>query len=74
MALRLVRLAKRGKGHQSQRRGPYARDTAGKMLAEQILKISKNPQHVHLIAHSSGCWAISEAAKIIAKKTNAKFT
>ena len=48
----------------------YARDTAGKMLAEQILKISNNPRHVHLIAHSSGCWAISEAAKIIAQKTN----
>ena len=51
----------------------YARDTAGKMLAEQILKISKNPRHVHLIAHSSGCWAISEAAKIIAKKTSANI-
>jgi hypothetical protein len=51
----------------------YARDTAGKLLAEQILKISKNPRHVHLIGHSSGCWAISEAAKIIAKKTNAEI-
>jgi hypothetical protein len=51
----------------------FARDKAGKMLAEQILKISNNPQHVHLIAHSSGCWAISEAAKIIAQKTNANI-
>ena len=51
----------------------FARDKAGKMLAEQILKISNNPQHVHLIGHSSGCWAISEAAKIIAKKTNANI-
>jgi hypothetical protein len=51
----------------------FARDTAGKMLAEQILKISNNPRHVHLIAHSSGCWAISEAAKIIAQKTNANI-
>ena len=51
----------------------YARDTAGKMLAEQILKISNNPRHVHLIAHSSGCWAITEAAKIIAQKTNANI-
>jgi len=49
----------------------YARDTAGKMLAEQILKLSKNPRHVHLIGHSSGCWAISEAAKIIVKQTKA---
>lgn len=51
----------------------YARDTAGKMLAEQILKLSKNPQHVHLIGHSAGCWAISEAAKTIAKQTNASI-
>ena len=51
----------------------FARDTAGKILAEQILKISSNPQHIHLIAHSSGCWAITEAAKIIAKKTNANI-
>jgi pimeloyl-ACP methyl ester carboxylesterase len=49
----------------------YARDTAGAMLAEQILKLSKNPQHVHLIGHSAGSWAISEAAKIIAKQTSA---
>jgi hypothetical protein len=51
----------------------YARDTAGKMLAEQILKLSKNPRHVHLIGHSAGSWAISEAAKIIAKQTNASI-
>jgi hypothetical protein len=51
----------------------FARETAGKMLAEQILKISSNPHHVHLIAHSSGCWAITEAAKIIAQKTNANI-
>jgi hypothetical protein len=51
----------------------FARDTAGKMLAEQILKLSKNPKHVHLIGHSAGCWAISEAAKILAKQTNASI-
>jgi pimeloyl-ACP methyl ester carboxylesterase len=51
----------------------YARDTAGKMLAEQILKLSKNPRHVHLIGHSAGSWVISEAAKIIAKQTNASI-
>jgi hypothetical protein len=48
----------------------YARDTAGPKLAKQILQVSKNPRHVHLIGHSAGCWAISEAAKIIAKQTN----
>jgi hypothetical protein len=51
----------------------YARDKAGPLLAEQILKLSEKPQHVHLIAHSAGCWVISEAAKIIAKKTNANI-
>ncbi|MFH1370256.1 MAG: hypothetical protein ABII09_03075 [Planctomycetota bacterium] len=51
----------------------YARDTAGKILAEQILKLSKNPKHVHLIGHSAGSWAISEAAKIIAEQTSASI-
>jgi hypothetical protein len=51
----------------------YARDKAGPLLAEQILKLSKNPEHVHLIAHSAGCWAISEAAKTIAKQTHASI-
>ncbi|MCJ7729425.1 MAG: hypothetical protein MUO27_06070 [Sedimentisphaerales bacterium] len=51
----------------------YARDKAGPILAEQILALSKEPQHIHLIAHSAGCWAISAAAKIIAKKTKASI-
>ncbi len=51
----------------------FARDTGGPLLAEKILKISRNPKHIHLIGHSSGCWAISEAAKIIAQKTNASI-
>jgi hypothetical protein len=51
----------------------YARDKAGPLLAEQILKLSNNPKHIHLIGHSAGCWAISEAAKIIAKQTKASI-
>jgi hypothetical protein len=51
----------------------YARDKAGPILAQQILKLSKNPEHVHLIGHSAGCWAISEAAKTIAKQTKASI-
>jgi hypothetical protein len=51
----------------------YARDKAGPLLAEQLLKLSKNPTHVHLIGHSAGCWVISEAAKIIAKQTSANI-
>jgi hypothetical protein len=51
----------------------YARDKAGPLLAQQILKLSKNPEHVHLIGHSAGCWVISEAAKAIAKQTHASI-
>ncbi len=51
----------------------YAHDTAGKILAEEILKSSKNPKHVHLIGHSAGSWVISEAAKIISKQTDANI-
>ncbi len=49
----------------------FARDQGGILLADQILKLSKNPQHIHLIGHSAGSWVISETAKIIAKKTTA---
>jgi len=49
----------------------YARDVAGPKLAEEIIKTAGGWQHIHLIGHSSGCWAISEAAKILAKKTKA---
>jgi hypothetical protein len=49
----------------------YARDTAGPVLAQQILKLDNDFQHIHLIGHSSGCWLISEAAKILTKKTKA---
>jgi pimeloyl-ACP methyl ester carboxylesterase len=41
----------------------YARDFAGEVLAEQVLKLNSNFRHIHLIGHSSGCWAVSEAAK-----------
>jgi len=51
----------------------YARDKAGPILAEQILKVCQNPRHVHLIGHSAGAWAISEAAKILADKTDANI-
>ena len=51
----------------------FARDQGGKLLAEQILKLSKNPQHVHLIGHSAGSWVISETAKIITKNTTASI-
>ncbi len=49
----------------------YARDIAGAALAGQILKVNGNFKHIHLIGHSSGCWTISEAAKILARQTKA---
>ena len=45
----------------------YARDIAGPRLAKAILELGKF-EHIHLIGHSAGCWAIDNAAKIIAKE------
>ncbi len=49
----------------------YARDIAGPKLAKDIVEAGNNWRHLHLIGHSGGCWAISEAAKLLAKKTKA---
>jgi len=49
----------------------YARDVAGPELAEEVISIKADWRHIHLIGHSSGCWAISEAAKILTHKTKA---
>ena len=49
----------------------YARDIAGGALAEQILRRGSHWRHIHLLGHSCGAWAVSEAAKILAQKTNA---
>jgi hypothetical protein len=49
----------------------YARDKAGSALAQQILELDNDFQHIHLIGHSSGSWLVSEAAKILTKKTKA---
>lgn len=49
----------------------FGKNTAGPLLGEKILKISEDPTHIHLIAHSAGSWVINEAAKIIAERTNA---
>ncbi len=49
----------------------HARDHTGPALAQHIIDLNGEFSHIHLIAHSSGCWAISEAAKIIAEKIKA---
>ncbi|OQA00512.1 MAG: Lipase [Planctomycetes bacterium ADurb.Bin401] len=49
-----------------------ARDAAGPQLAKAILKLGTF-EHIHLIGHSAGCWAIDSAAKIIEKQTQAQM-
>ncbi len=51
----------------------FAKEEAGKKLADEIQKLSKNFSHIHLIGHSAGSWAINEAAKILSKQTNSTF-
>ncbi|MHC4124217.1 MAG: lipase family protein [Planctomycetota bacterium] len=49
----------------------FGRDTAGPLLGQKIIKLSKDFKHIHLIGHSAGSWVISEAAKVISKETDA---
>jgi len=49
----------------------YARDVAGVRLGRAVLELGTEFKHLHLIAHSAGCWAIDDAAKKIADKTGA---
>ena len=49
----------------------YARDVAGPKLAKEIIELNGDFEHIHLIGHSCGCWAVSEAAKILAGRTKA---
>jgi len=51
----------------------YARDVAGARLAKAVLELGAEFKHVHLIAHSAGCWAIDDAAKKIADQTGAEI-
>ena len=48
-----------------------ARLTYGPSLGMEIIETSRQWKHVHLIGHSSGCWLISEAARIITQETKA---
>lgn len=51
----------------------YGRDIAGPLLGKRITGLSKNYRHIHLIGHSAGSWVINEAAKVIARETNASI-
>lgn len=49
----------------------FGKDIAGPMLGKEIIRLSKEWRHIHLIGHSAGAWVINEAAKIIAEETDA---
>jgi hypothetical protein len=63
-------LAKRWRPSQS---ATIGRDTVGPQLGEEIMRLSRNWQHVHLIGHSAGAWVVNAAAEGIAAQTRASI-
>jgi len=51
----------------------YGRDVAGPRLANAVLKLPMELEHLHMVGHSAGSWTINTAAKILAKKTKAQI-
>ncbi len=51
----------------------YARGIGGPFLGRRIAALSSKWGHVHLIGHSAGSWVISEAAKVVARETDASI-
>jgi len=51
----------------------YGRDQCGAKLARAILHYNNKPEHIHLIGHSAGCWAVAQAAAILGEKTDASI-
>ncbi|MBN1508682.1 MAG: hypothetical protein JW955_17675 [Sedimentisphaerales bacterium] len=47
------------------------RDRAGPYLGQEILRLSRQWRHIHLIGHSAGAWVIDAAALRIADETHA---
>jgi len=47
------------------------RDTIGPQLGRDIVRLSSDWRHVHLIGHSAGSWAVNAAAEIVAAETEA---
>jgi hypothetical protein len=47
------------------------RDLAGPYLGEEIVRLSRQWRHIHLVGHSAGAWVINSAAQRIASETNA---
>jgi hypothetical protein len=50
-----------------------ARYEAGPHLGREILRLSRQYRHVHLIGHSAGAWVVNEAANMIACQTEAEI-
>ncbi len=50
-----------------------ARDEVGPSLGRQIVGLSRQWRHVHLIGHSAGSWLINEAAGAVASQTSASI-
>lgn len=50
-----------------------ARDETGPSLGRQIVGLSEQWRHVHLIGHSSGTWLVNEAAAVVASRTSANL-
>lgn len=48
-----------------------ARDGMGPQLGRQIVGLSRQWRHVHLVGHSAGSWLINEAAGVVAQQTSA---
>ena len=51
----------------------FDRNVAGPVIGNLVTDNFEDIQHIHLIAHSTSVWMISEAAKIIANKTKASI-
>ncbi len=51
----------------------YGKFKAGPILGDELLRLTKDYEHVHLLGHSCGSWVINEAAKKIAKQTSANI-
>jgi hypothetical protein len=49
------------------------RDMVGPRLGEEIVGLSPNWRHVHLIGHSAGAWVVNAAAETVTSRTNAEI-
>lgn len=53
------------------RAATIGRDIIGPQLGRQIVGLSGQWRHVHLVGHSAGAWVVHAAAEVVARQTNA---